>query len=442
MYRKVSQSPSPEPEHTRRRSLDLFRRSRRVSEPALDLGMRIEPPLRTRGDLPHSPGSDPSEPLLGSGRRVADPLQGPGSDVSEPLLGSSFTSGSITGSPEEVMDSTSETEDILDSRTRSLKTEANIRTNESVPKILEPGASDPLSASRTNVGVETRFVVQRTCSAEVGSKVKKITGQGARRLSLQPFKIKSGSFESGKPSRKSPSRESELQTRKVSISPSRDTDPRTKRVCNRVGGRRLSLDLFGFISDQSESGDPQVKVESRPRSRRPSMDMFRPKQDPNEPQLYPGRQVKSQEEVRTNIYQLFYGDRAGANNKRKSRVREEILDGRSSGCSPDVPDGDPQTNDSGDSSLSEHKGSPSDTFTTATAGCDTSRSHLNVASKNCSQQGWVRIKNAYSATAPDRQIGRGLQSGAWNHGERCTQSGTLYPQEPLRRGSARFGSRL
>ena len=166
----------------------------------------------------------------------------------------------------------------------------------------------------------------------------------------------------------SPSRDKTSQPRRMSISPSRAIDHRPRRVSrSRGGGRRLSLDLFGFILDQSESGDPQVKIESRSSTRRPSLDLFRPqKQDPSEPQLYPGTQVKSQKEVRSNIYQLFYGDcaRARAVNKDMSRDQhQQYPDGNHSNCGSDVPDCDLNNSDSGDNLSSVHKGWPGDAST-------------------------------------------------------------------------------
>ena len=343
MYRKISQSQSPEPKQARRRSFDLFRRNRRVSEPALDLGMMPRPGI---------------EPRL---RRGTDPPDSPGSETSEPLLGSVSPSGSRTEPSERVTEST---EDGSCSETSSNTTIQKKRT-ESLPIITESGVLDPLlahgsliSGAQSKLGVNTGVELEqegRTSTEGEPQTKKERAGQrvstspssihsdpqakrsGGRRFSLQPFRMKSGTSESrlkvDTKTRSSPSRDNGLQTRRVSISPSRETKSQPRRMSispsrdlgrpksassSRGGGRRLSLDFFGFILDQSGSGDPQVKVESRSSSRRPSLDLFRPqKQDPSEPQLYPRTQVKSQEEVRSNIYQLFYGDcaRARAVNK-------------------------------------------------------------------------------------------------------------------------------
>ena len=428
MYRKISQSLSPEPKHQRRRSFDLFRRNRRVSEPALDLSMKSKPGI---------------EPGL---RRGTDPPGSPGSEASEPLLGSVSPSGSRAEPSERV------TESMQDSQTSSKTTPQKKRT-ESLPIITESGVLDPLlahgrliSEATSGLGVHPRVEWEqedRTSTEgelqrrKKGAEQRVSTSQssvdsdlhpkrsGARRFSLQPFRMKSGSSESmlrvntenrSSPGRDnglqprrvsiSPSRDKASQPRRMSISPSRDIDHRPRRVSSsRGGGRRLSLDFFGFILDQSESGDPQAKVESRSSSRRPSLDLFRPqKHDPSEPQLYPGTQVKSQEEVRTNIYQLFYGDCARAVNKDTSRDQDQQYPGGNySNCSPDVPDCDLNNSDSGDKLSSEHKGWPGDA-STPTAHIQTPQNcRNNVPSKHGSQTRG-KCLNSYPAVRPGGRI--------------------------------------
>ena len=311
-----------------------------------------------------------------------------------------------------------------------------------------------------------------------------------RRFSLQPFRMKSCTSESmlkvDTETRSSPSRDTGLQPRRVSIDPSRDnaSQPRrtsispsrdldrSRRVSSRRGGgRRLSLDFFGFTLDQSESGDPQVKVESMSTSRRPSLDLFKSqKHDSSEPQLYPGTQVKSQEEVRSNIYQLFYGDCARAVNKDTSRDQDQQYpDGNHSNCCPDVPDCDLNNSDSGDKLSSEHKGWPGDPSAPTAHAQTPLNCRNNVPTKHGSQTR-ENCLNSYSAVIPGngigphtgplghRRISHGRYPGALGHSriESGTKSGTLkntgigygthsgipYYQEPTRRGSDRFGTRL
>ena len=370
----------------RGQSLDLFRRNRRVSEPVLDLSMKPQPGIK--------PGL----------RRGTDSPGSPGSEASEPLLGFVSPSGSRTEPSERV------TESMQDSQSSSKTTPQKKRT-ESLPIITESGVLDPLlahwrlfSEASSGLGVHPRVEWeqegQTSTEAELLTK-KQRAGQrvstspsskdsdlqtkrsGGRRFSLQPFRMNSGTSEFmlrvNTETRSSPGSDTGLQPRRVSISPSRDKASQPRRMSispsrdinhrprtfstSRGGGRRLSLDFFGFILDQSESGGPNVKVESRSSSRRPSLDLFRPqKQDPSEPQLYPGTQVKSQEDVRTNIYQLFYGDhRPSAINKNTSRDQHlQDPDGNHSNCCPDVADCDLNNSDSGDKLSSEHKGWPGD----------------------------------------------------------------------------------
>ena len=407
MYRKISQTSSPEHKHARRRSFDLFRRNRRVSEPALDLSMKPQPGI---------------EPGL---RRGTDPPGSPRSEASEPLLGFVSSSGSRAEPLERV------TESMQNSQTSSKTTPQKKRT-ESLPIITESGVLDPLlvhgrliSEATSGLGVHPR--VESEEEGQTSTEVELLTkkqraGQrvstspssvdsdlhpkrsGGRRFSLQPFRMKSGTSESmlrvNTETRSSPGRDNGLQPRRVSISPSRDKasqprrmstspsryiDHRPRRVSSsRGGGRRLSLDFFGFILDQSESGDPQVRVESRSRSRRPSLDLFRPqKQEPSEPQLYQGTQVKSQEDVRTNIYQLFYGDCAREVNKDTSSDQDQQYpDGNHSNCCPDVPDCDLNNSDSGDNLSSEHTGWPGDVSTPTAHGQTPVNCRNNVSHKN------------------------------------------------------------
>lgn len=483
MYRKISQTSSPEPKHARRRSLDLFRRNRRVSEPVLDLSMKPKPGIEQ--DL----------------RRGTDPPGSPGSEASEPLLGFVSPSGSRTEPSERV------TESMQDSQTSSKTTPQKKRT-ESLPIITESGVLDPLlahgrliSEAPSSLGVDPRVELEQlgqTSTVEllmknqsVGQRVSTSPSSvdsdlypkrsGSRRLSLQPFRMKSGTSESmlqintetrsgpgrdtGLQPRRvsispssdnrlqprrmsiSPSREIKSQPRRVSISPSRDIDHKLSRVSSRGGGRRLSLDLFGFILDQSESAGPRVKVESKSSSRRPSLDMFRPqKQDPSEPHLYPGSQVKSQEEVRTNIYQLFNGDcaRAHAINKDTSRdQRHQYPDGNHSNCCPDVPDCGLNSSGSGDNLSSEHKGCPGDA-STATAHGQTPLNCRNKVSSKHGSRTREKCLNSYSAVRPGRRISYGPYTGTLYHRgiERGTQSGIPYSSKPTRRGSEQFGTRL
>ena len=468
MYRKISQTSSPEHKHTRRRSLDLFRRNRRVSEPVLDLSMKpqpgIEPGLRRGTDLPGRPGSEASEPLLGFVSR----------------------SGSRREPSERV------TESMQNSQTSSKTTPRKKRT-ESLPTIAESGVLDPLlahgrliSEAQSKLGVNTRVEWEqegRTSTEGEPQTRKKGAGQrvstspssvdsdlhpkksGGRRFSLQPFRTKSGTSESmlrvntetrSSPGRDnglqprrvsiSPSRDKASQPRRMSISPSRDIDHRPRRVSSsRGGGRRLSLDFLGFVLDQSKSGDPQVKVESRSSSRRPSLDLFRPqKQDPSGPQLYPGTQVKSQEDVRTNIYQLFYGDCARAVNKDTSRDQDQQYpDGNHSNCCPDVPDCDLNSSDSGDNLSSEHKDWSGDVCTPTAHERMPQNCRNKVPSKHGSRTKETCL-NSYSAVRPGRRINYGPYTGTLYHREieRGTQNEIPYPSKPTRRGSEQFGTRL
>ena len=443
------------------------------------------------------------EPRL---RRGTDPPHSLGYEASEPLLGSGSPSGSRREPSERLTESTQDSQ--TSSNTKSEKIRAESLPIITQPGILDPLFAEGrlISEAPSGFGVHTRVELEQEgqTSTEVELQMKnQNAGQrvstspsrdtdpqpkrnGGRRFSLQPFRMKSGPSESmlqvdtetrSSPGRRvsispsrddtsqprrmsiSPSRDTGLQPRRVSISPSmdnasqprrmsisqsRDPDHRPRRVSSR-GGRRLSLDFFGFILDQSESGGPQVKVESRSNSRRPSLDLFRPqKQDPCEPQVYPGTQVKSQEEVRSNIYQLFYGDhRARALNKYTSREQhQQYPDGNQSNC-PDVPDCDLSNSVSGDNLSSEHKGWRGDVCTPTAHERTPQNCRNKVPSKHGSRTR-EKCLNSYSAVRPGGRISYGPYTGTLYHRviERGTQRGIPYSSKPTRRGSEQFGTRL
>ena len=54
----------------------------------------------------------------------------------------------------------------------------------------------------------------------------------------------------------------------------------------------------------------QIPVTEPRNTRRQSLEIFRRSRRASEPLLYPGLQTKSTDEVKTNLYQLFYGDKA------------------------------------------------------------------------------------------------------------------------------------
>ena len=412
MYTKIAGSPSPsqspaaprdvrypprDSKHARRRSLDLFRRHRRGSEPALELELN----RRTLSGIEPRPSLPPPHP------GVSECVEPTETQASEPLLRSRSNSRSKSRS-----------------RSRSPR-----------PEI------DPQNSDRSRI---------------LGNNGQYLGACYGTRSSIDGGQL---DVEFGDHRRVGRSFSHDVLMTQRDVSPSApdvDGTSHTRRSHGRTGGgRRLSLDLFGFKTDQSDSmfGDEKFKVESRlSRSRRPSLDLFKSKQESCEPRLYPGNRPKTREEVQSNIYQLFYGDRT---KKRKPDGVDLHLEAET----PEEPD--VAVKDTRESGISEDNAAFKRRGSSDAVDRNKKQSQTNEKSGNnvkdvkhgLSQIGErgvgeperfdmlpVPCLNAYSAMVPgwDGRIVSGVGAGVADVG---TQGG-LGHQDPRRKGPSRFGTRL